>query len=185
LSNPANGDKVRQLMAVTKLPVNSADPNSVIQAIIDVLSMHIYATEDVKARLGGNPYGNRFFRYFGSDDDRALNAGVQRFRADPAAVMAANTLFGTTGKLQMPLVSIHTTGDHLVPITQQLLYRIKILFARKTALYTGIPISGFGHCVFEEQQILTAFGALVAKVTGVTPQLAASSADGKVCISCK
>ena len=185
LSNPDNVNKVRQLLAVTKLPVNTADPTSVVEAIMKVLSMHIYATEDVKARLGGNPFGNRFFWYSGSDNDRALNAGVQRFHADPAAFMAANTLFGTTGILQMPLVSLHTTGDPLVTIVQQLLYRVKIMFARKTALYTGIPINGFGHCVFEEQQILNAFGLLVTKVTGVTPQLAASSADGKLCISCK
>ena len=185
LSNPANSDKVRQLLSVTKLPVDASNPASVITAIVEVLSMQVYAVEDVKARLGGYPYGNRFIRYYGSDNDRALNRGVQRIEADPAALIAAQRLFGTTGRLQMPLVSMHGTGDNLVPITQQLLYRTKIFLARKSGLYTGIPVNSFGHCQFEEQQILGAFGLLVAKVTGVMPQLSAVDGDGTVCISCR
>ena len=185
-SNPANSNKVRQLLAVTKLPVNTADPQSIVTSIVTVLSLGIYATEDVKARLGGQPFGNRFFWYFGSDDDRALNAGVKRYQADPAAVIATNTLFGTTGKIQVPVVTLHSTGDHIAPISQQLLYGVKIILARKTALYTGIPVIGFGHCVFDQQQLLAAFGTLVAKVTGVMPRLSMPNQNGtSVCIACK
>ncbi|MBN1758343.1 MAG: alpha/beta fold hydrolase [Chitinispirillaceae bacterium] len=185
LSNPANTGKIRQLLAVTKLPVNASDPASVANAIIEVLFMQIFATEDVRLRLGGYPYGNRYVRYSGSDNDRALNAGVQRFSADPVALLAAQRLFGTTGRLQIPLVSMHGTGDNLVPIIQQLLYRTKIFLARKSRLYTGIPVNSYGHCQFQEQQILNGFGLLVSKVTGVLPQLTSTGGDGSVCISCK
>lgn len=186
LSSPLNADKLRQLLAVTKIPVDVSNPPSAIAAVIEVLSMQIFATEDVKARLGGNPFGNRFFWYSGSDNDRALNAGVRRYQADQTAVVAAATLFGTTGNLRMPVVTMHNTGDNLVTIVQQLLYRIKILFARKTSLYTGIPVTGFGHCGFTEQQILTAFGTLVFKVTGTMPQMAPSNASAApFCSSCK
>ena len=185
LTKVENAGKVRQLLSVTKLPVGGENPVAVVNAIVEVLSMQVYAVEDVKMRLGGYPFGNRYIRYSGSDNDRALNRGVQRFRADPAAICAAQRLFGTTGQLQMPLVSMHGTGDHLVPVTQQLLYRTKIFLARKSRLYTGIPVNSYGHCQFREQQILGAFGLLVSKVTGTLPHLVGSDVDGSICISCK
>ena len=185
LSNPENSAKLRQFLSVTKIPVDMSDYQSVIAAVVEVLSMQVFAIEDVKVRLGGKPFDNRIFWYSGSDNDRALNAGVRRYRADKAAVTAATTLFGTTGNLQMPLVTLHNSGDNLVPIVQQLLYRVKILFARKSALYTGIPVTGFGHCGFTEQQILTAFGTLVFKVTGTMPQLTPSgTGTAPFCASC-
>lgn len=183
-TDPANSEKVRQLLTVTKLPVDKTDPASVVSAMIQVLAMQVFATEDVKSRLGGYPYGNSRKWYCGSDNDRNLNAGVQRFPVDYAAVRAANSHFGTTGRLKMPLVSLHGTGDNLVPITQQRLYRHKIICAHTSALYHGISVQSYGHCRFAEQDLLSAFSLLVTKVTGVAPQMV-SSGDPSVCISCK
>jgi pimeloyl-ACP methyl ester carboxylesterase len=168
LSAPANSDKVRQLVAVTKLPVDPADPASLVNATVMILTVHVFSTMDVIQRFGGNPFENRCVRYCGSDDDKALNAGIKRFRADKAAITTANTLYGTTGKLLMPVVTMHSTGDQLVPITQQLLYRIKVLLAGKAALYTGIPINGFGHGTFTPLQLQSAFAELTAKVTAAS-----------------
>jgi ATP sulfurylase len=63
---------------------------------------------------------------------------------------------------------MRSTGDQLVPITQQLLYRIKVLVAGESSLYTGIPIEGFGHVNFTPQQIETAFDQLTAMVAAAS-----------------
>ena len=60
---------------------------------------------------GGNPFGNADVVYRGSDDDAALNKGVLRYAADPEAVrrFAADT--DPTGRIGVPVVSIHAIGD--------------------------------------------------------------------------
>lgn len=176
LMNPSNEDLVRQLLSVTRIPVEEGNSEAMIGTIISTLSMHTFTTEDVVNRIGGNPFGNRFMRYYGSDDDRALNAGVERFRADPSALWEVSRKFSTTGKILMPVITMHAHGDNIVPIRQQCLYRIKVMFARKTALYTGIPVQGYGHCTFSQQQMNDAFSRLVTTVIGVTPQLSMEGA---------
>ncbi|MDH5539985.1 MAG: hypothetical protein OEY03_11335, partial [Rhizobacter sp.] len=60
---------------------------------------------------GRNPFGNEGVRYTGSDDDAALNAGVLRYRADPAAVamFAADT--DLSGRIPIPVLTVHGVND--------------------------------------------------------------------------
>jgi pimeloyl-ACP methyl ester carboxylesterase len=162
-SAPENGNKVRQLIAVTKLPANMADPASVVQSIVEVLSLGIYVTEDVKSQLGGQPFGNHLLWYHGSDDDCALNAGIKRYQADPNALAASIRLFGTTGNIKMPVVTLHNRGDNLAPVIQQALYGIKVMLAGKSSRYKAITLNAYGHSNFSPEQIQSAFQMLVAK----------------------
>lgn len=54
------------------------------------------------------PYDNRSRRYTGSADDAALNAGVERVRADRAAQVYIRRFYRTTGELEQPLVMLHS-----------------------------------------------------------------------------
>jgi len=101
--------------------------------------------------------------YSGSLDDAALNAGVARFQftADPAKLAKLQT----SARLRRPLVTIHTTGDPLVPIWHEALYRDRLSFLGKL-LHTPITIDRYGHCNFTDAEVLAAFGVLVLKVTG-------------------
>lgn len=68
--------------------------------------------EIVQQRAGGaSPFGNMGARYTGSADDEALNARVQRYAADPAAVarFAADT--DPTGRIDLPMLSVHGIDD--------------------------------------------------------------------------
>ena len=60
---------------------------------------------------GGNPFDNHRVRYSGSSDDVALNSGVLRYRADPAAAarFAADT--DPTGDIRVPVLAVHGIGD--------------------------------------------------------------------------
>ncbi len=54
----------------------------------------------VSTRLGGrNPFTNQGVRYAGSHDDKALNAGVERFSADPTARRDLSYDSDLTGKV--------------------------------------------------------------------------------------
>jgi lipid-binding SYLF domain-containing protein len=66
----------------------------------------------VQKRTGGhNPFGNEGVVYRGSSDDNALNAGVHRYRADPQAVATFAEDADLTGKIEVPVLTVHAIND--------------------------------------------------------------------------
>jgi len=127
-----------------------------------VLWYNVFATDDATVKLGGNPYGNRWRWYTGSLNDVRLNAKVPRFTADPAALSALNA-YQTSGNLKKPLVTIHTTGDQIIPFWHEQLYALKA-HPNNGGSLVQIPIFAYGHCSFTTNQLLAAFGILYLKV---------------------
>ena len=70
---------------------------------------------------GDNFYDNTHTVYSGSANDAALNARVQRFQAKPDAVEYVRR-YTPTGKLSMPVMTLHTTQDPTVPFSQEAAY---------------------------------------------------------------
>jgi hypothetical protein len=65
----------------------------------------------------------------------ALNGprGVQRFDADPAALLEIGRYYETSGELKVPLVTLHTSGDPIVPYWQnsiraKIMWRIGVMY---------------------------------------------------------
>jgi pimeloyl-ACP methyl ester carboxylesterase len=154
----AKPDAARQLLAVTGAPVAAADLRSIAETTIGLLRYNVFGTADAQQRLGGQPFDNTDRVYSGSSDDAALNAGVDRFRADPN--LPGLSRFATTGTLRVPLVNLHTTGDPIVPFRQSSLYAAKVDAAGSTARFTQIDVERFGHCTFETPELLGAFSQL-------------------------
>ncbi|HJZ50392.1 MAG TPA: hypothetical protein VKE41_24645 [Roseiflexaceae bacterium] len=133
----------------------------------NLLWYNIFGTNDARAQLGGNPYGNASRVYAGSGDDIKLNAGVQRFGADGAA-LAALARYQTTGHVISPLILLHTTGDDVVPFWQATLYLNKVGTAPNVTL---LPITAYGHCAFSSLDLLGAFNLMVQQATSIRPQV--------------
>ena len=100
----------------------------------------------------------------GSSDDSRLNLQVERFAASPRA-LAALKKFETSGRLRRPVVSLHTTGDPIIPFLQQTLYQAKVLDVPNAAPFAAFPIARYGHCTFTKSEVLAAF-ALVVQESG-------------------
>jgi dienelactone hydrolase len=131
---------------------------------VAILWYNVTGTADAQQRLAGQPFDNATRIYSGSSDDAALNAGVARFSADPAALAAMNA-FETAGNLRVPVVTLHTTGDPIVPYEQQRLYAAKVGRSGATARLTQIPVERYGHCNFESSELVGAFTSLIDRVT--------------------
>ncbi|HEV8381038.1 MAG TPA: hypothetical protein VGQ29_05605 [Gemmatimonadales bacterium] len=164
VDDPGNAARIQQVLNVTHAPTDPNDPATIKATTLDVLWYSFVGTNDAILKLGGMAFGNVDRLYGGSTDDAALNAGVERFEAtaDPALVAKLQT----SGNLRRPLVRIHTTGDPIVPIWHESLYRNKLSFFGKL-LDNRITIDRYGHCNFTDAEILAAFAVLVLKVTGV------------------
>jgi pimeloyl-ACP methyl ester carboxylesterase len=157
LANPA---RAVELLRVARAPFVPGDFSTVINTTIGLLSYNVLGTNDAKASLGGNPFGNLFRWYSGSSNDLALNRGVQRFAADPAA-LAAMRAYETDGRLTIPLVTLHTTGDEVVPYAHELLYALK---ARPSGRgrFVPLPVVRYGHCNFTPGEVLAGFFVTLA-----------------------
>lgn len=78
----------------------------------------------VQSRLGGrNPFDNSRTVYAGSDDDAALNAGIERFAADPAAVAQLSYDADLSGLIMLPTVTIHGKKDPTAFVGMEAVYR--------------------------------------------------------------
>jgi pimeloyl-ACP methyl ester carboxylesterase len=156
-----------QLIRVSKAPIDAADPSSVAETVVDVLWYNVFATNDALARFGGQPFNNKkpFRWYWGSGNDFKLNRNVERFSAESVALTAIQNGFQTSGKLQQPLVNLHTTRDPVIPYWHATLYRWKVFRSGSSRNYIGVPIFRYGHCNFQVSELLAGFAILVLKVT--------------------
>ncbi|MDX1701520.1 MAG: alpha/beta hydrolase [Melioribacteraceae bacterium] len=161
----ANNDKRTQLIKVTKTTVDKNDIEAVCDAVAELIWYNVFGTNNANDVLGGQPFDNSRKFYFGSKNDFKLNRNIQRFRADAAAINYVETFYQTSGILERPLVTEHTTGDHLTPYWHQSLYRIKTSQTGSRVLHTNMPVFKYGHCNFEIEDVLAGFSILVLKVT--------------------
>lgn len=108
-------------------------------ALRNILAVTHTASTDFRGRIGGsasflytlqrvmtggrNVFGNREAVYKGSDDDRALNRGVERYSADAAAAKAFYELTTPKGTSGIPVISSHSIEDPRVPVEEESFYR--------------------------------------------------------------
>ncbi len=164
LEDPTNANLVNQLLAVTKASYDPANPNTKSDTIEDVLWYNVFATNDAKVKLGGQPYDNQDRVYSGSDNDGQLNNQILRFTAVPTALNEVSTHYQTSGNLTAALVILHTTGDPVIPFWQATGYRSKTIAAGKSSLHEHIAIDRYGHCNFTPIEVLFAFNRLIEMV---------------------
>jgi pimeloyl-ACP methyl ester carboxylesterase len=152
----ASPGRALELMRVSKAAYDPSNPLTIVNTTLNLLTSNVVAANDARLKLGGNPYGNRLTWYFGSSNDLRLNLLVRRFSASPTALLALRS-YETDGDLSIPLVTLHTTRDELIPFGHELLYLPKVdLFDR--GRFLPIPVDRYGHCNFTTNELLGAFG---------------------------
>jgi hypothetical protein len=156
----ARPDKALELMRTSHAAFDPATPATIVNTTIELLTYNIVATNDAIARLGGNPFGNLTRWYFGSKNDLRLNLQIDRFKTAPAARRALRP-YETTGDLQIPMVSLHTVADDVVPAWHELLYLARVEPVPPRGKFLPFPINRYGHCNFTPGEIAGAFAVAV------------------------
>ncbi|MFC5291150.1 alpha/beta hydrolase family protein [Actinokineospora guangxiensis] len=107
------------ILAVTKIPERALESH---------LRFATFTFRDiVHKRLDGrNPFSNRAVRYTGSHDDAALNAGVERFSADPSARRDLSFDSDPTGLVTVPVLTLHAIGDPTAFVEHESAYRASL-----------------------------------------------------------
>jgi len=165
-TNPFN---TQQLLSVTGAPIDPLDPTSIGKTTLGILWYNVFATNDATDKLGGRPFDNFNRVYGGSLNDTLLNANVKRYKAQPAALAEIAANYETSGALKSPLVTMHTTGDPIVPFWHQSMYTAKVFGMNPPVSYVPISINRYGHCSFTLLEIMNGFGVLVSVSSGQPP----------------
>jgi pimeloyl-ACP methyl ester carboxylesterase len=162
ISETANMTAVNQLLNVTGVSPYGHSPPTSTASIERLLWYNVFATNDGRAKLGGQPFDNTDRQYSGSADDTLLNQQVNRFSADQAALDEVDAHYQTSGELTVPLVTLHTTGDPVVPYWHATRYLSKTIAAGHGDLHVHFRVDRHGHCSFEMGEVLEAFAEMVA-----------------------
>lgn len=155
----ANPSATQQLLKVTKAPVTS-DASTISNTIQSLLWYSVFTTGDAEIKLGGQPFDNSTTIYTGSQNDFLLNLKVERYTASPAAVNEMKAHYNATGKIARPVVTIHTTGDPIIPYWHEILYTLKTAAAGTASKRLNLPVAAYGHCNLTGPQVLASFVAL-------------------------
>src|SRR6185312_2231817 len=140
---------------------------------------------ELEARAGGNPSWTTGVNYFAqlanSPDfaevvalykaaglslrgDLATLQHAPQISADPAAVkyLAQNISF--TGRISIPVLTMHTTGDGLVIPENEQAYASVVGRAGNSRLLRQIFVSRAGHCAFTPAETITAAQTLLRRL---------------------
>jgi pimeloyl-ACP methyl ester carboxylesterase len=154
---------IAQVFDVARVTCDAGNHETAANCAQDILAYSVFGTNDLLETADGWPVSNQEKEYRGSEDDAALNAGVERYEADPAASAYTHRYYRPSGLLQRPLVTLHTTRDPGVPYRHELRYFSRAALLGTDDLLTVLPVDRAGHCEFTAEEVLGGFGALLLK----------------------
>lgn len=109
-----------------------------------------------------------------SSDEQALNDAILRVARDPGVnprhLLGVSRVPIITGRISIPVLSIHTTGDLFVPISMEQIYAREVQSLGRGDLLVSRATRAVGHCEFSPEELIETFDDLVSWVdTGVKP----------------
>lgn len=108
-----------------------------------------------------NPFTNVGAMYTGSGDDAALNRGVARYAADPAARAELDKDSRPEGRLAMPVLSFHAIHDPTAFVELQSLYRDQVARGGSASRLVQVYSDEREHSYLGEAQYPALFTALL------------------------
>ena len=150
---PAEARRLRDILAVTGIRE---------EQLVGHLAWATFTFQDlVHRRLdGGNPFDNSTVVYRGSSDDEALNAGVERFAADPDAVARLAYDADLSGLIVLPTLTLHALHDPIVSYRSEAIYAAIVGAAGRSHLLVQAATDEDQHSRLADGGYLTALAAL-------------------------
>ncbi|KQS02240.1 hypothetical protein ASG11_15850 [Sphingomonas sp. Leaf357] len=166
------GHEARILRQVAAIGGFDVDPGSIAFPLVTAA----LGAEDMATTTGGQPYGN-IGKVYANDtmtaqEADALNRGIQRVAASPGAVAYLTRWHEASGRIAVPLVTMHNSIDSLVPYAQEVAFAKTVAKAGSSArlapyavppLRAPLPVGGveaYTHCGFTPEQTKAAWSAL-------------------------
>ena len=146
-----------------------------LTTLLRVLALHSLEANDLLGRTHGHTLFDNAGTAYSSATlpgpvTGALNAYVTRYTATPDASQWLAHNYQPTGKLAIPMVTLHKRYDWLVPFAQEAAYRTIVANAGNSGKLRQRTADEYGHCDFSGAATLGSFLELVSWVkTGIAP----------------
>jgi pimeloyl-ACP methyl ester carboxylesterase len=161
----------------------------------------LYFRAELETRAGGNPSWNTSVSYatqlqrsghyaevqalyaaagLSLAADLATLKNAPRIAADPGALTYLSNNITYNGQLTVPVLTLHTTADGLVPVEDENAYAKVVHEANDGAMLRETFVHRAGHCEFSPAEMIIALQALELRVTtGKWKKLAVSDLNNK------
>ncbi len=125
-----------------------------------------FVLADMQHKAGGNPFDNQNFLYTNttpvpSPSDNILNDGVHRYAADPRARDYLMHHYSPSGRLNHPMLALHTTYDPRIPGATLTVYAEEVAEAGFSPNLVQQYVHRDGHCTFTQEEVGRTFDELV------------------------
>jgi hypothetical protein len=95
---------------------------------------------------------------------------VERLSATPDALNYMEKYYSPTGQLQIPMLTLHTTADPIVPFAQEAAYAQIVADAGASSRLVQQSVNRYGHCNVNPHETVNALQGLFLWVNfGVKP----------------
>jgi hypothetical protein len=113
-------------------------------------------------RLAGrNPFSNEGVRYRGSPDDDALNAKVERYRADSEARSAFSADTDLQGRISVPVLTIHAINDPVAFVELESFFRDTMVRGGSSDRLVQTFTNDRDHSYLSDAQYITVMCSLI------------------------
>ncbi|HEX6059039.1 MAG TPA: hypothetical protein VFZ11_08490 [Gemmatimonadaceae bacterium] len=92
-----------------------------------------------------------------------INASVPRWQVSPGAERYMERHYTPTGRVEVPIVTLHNRWDPLVPYFHEGLFAAAVGAAGTQSLVEQRTVDSFGHCNLSVDDVVGAFESLVSK----------------------
>jgi pimeloyl-ACP methyl ester carboxylesterase len=114
------------------------------------------------------------------DADLATLKNAPQISADPAALAYLSQYIIYNGQVPIPVLTLHTTGDGLVPVEDERAYRKVVGEAGDLAMLRQTFVHRAGHCAFTPAETITALQTLDQRlITGIWKNLSVSDLNNE------
>ena len=173
----ANPEPAFLMAQVAQAPIPFSSGPELGQSIIQALVLHAVELEDLMERTHGQGFfDNTATVYTGNlppDLLTDLNARIRRYSDGAAAAQFLDKNYEPTGDLRVPMVSMHTSMDPVVPVFHEDTYRARVEAKGRDANLHGVTVTRYGHCQFTPEEIVAGFVQMVtlAGSAGSAPEV--------------
>jgi pimeloyl-ACP methyl ester carboxylesterase len=151
-----------ELASVSQTDVQYNDLSELITSLVYCVFFHVGTFADLFDRTHGHLFfDNMNTVYTGSSDDETLNAEIDRFESTPDAQNFLKNWYTPKGVMRIPILTLHTTRDPVVPRSHEDVYAQTIADAGRSDLLRQYEIDRFGHCAFTTDEMIERFQELV------------------------
>jgi pimeloyl-ACP methyl ester carboxylesterase len=167
-TTPSAGPRLAALASFDQTPIAYNDAGELGLSVIQALGFQFVGIGDILDRTNGNsPIDNAETVYSSPVGAFApfvglVNATAQRVTTTPSARNYVNRYYTPTGNLTVPVLTLHTTRDPIVPFFHEALYAETVAGKGKSDLLVQRSFERFGHCTFAPQEVAQGMQQLVA-----------------------